>query len=149
MRRLLSAVFICIAVNAPALDDTPANRTAEAERYLKTTPPEALFKDAADQMAMTLPPESRKEFKDLMTKYVDIAAITKVMKDAMVKNFTADELKALADFYGSPVGQSAMKKFGVYMADVSPAVQAEMLKAHAEAIKAQAAANREKQDPEK
>jgi hypothetical protein len=37
----------------------------------------------------------------------------------------------LADFYGSPVGKSAMQKFGAYMADVMPAIQAEMLKAQA------------------
>jgi hypothetical protein len=37
----------------------------------------------------------------------------------------------LADFYGSPVGKSAMQKFGAYMADVVPAIQAEMQKAQA------------------
>jgi hypothetical protein len=49
----------------------------------------------------------------------------------MVKHFSAEELKALADFYGSPVGKSAMSKFGAYMADVMPAIQAEMIKAQA------------------
>jgi len=49
----------------------------------------------------------------------------------MIKNFTADELKALADFYGSPVGKSAMAKFGNYMADVMPGMMAEVQKAQA------------------
>jgi len=49
----------------------------------------------------------------------------------MVKNFTTDELKALADFYGSSVGKSAMQKFGAYMADIMPAMQAEIIKAQA------------------
>jgi hypothetical protein len=35
----------------------------------------------------------------------------------------------LADFYGSPVGKSAMQKFGAYMADIMPVVQAEIMKA--------------------
>ena len=39
---------------------------------------------------------------------------------------SADELNALADFYGSSVGASAMKKFGAYMADVAPALQLEL-----------------------
>jgi hypothetical protein len=43
------------------------------------------------------------------------------------------ELKALADFYGSPVGKSAMKKFGTYMADVMPDIEAEMIKTQAKA----------------
>jgi hypothetical protein len=40
-------------------------------------------------------------------------------------------LKALADFYGSPVGKSAMQKFGAYMADIMPTMEAEIMKAQA------------------
>lgn len=149
MRKLLIAVLLWGAVNAFASDDTPANRAAEADRYLNACPPEDTIKDMAEKMAMNMPPEKRKEFKDLMTKYLDMDAITKAIKNAMVKHFTADELKALADFYGSDVGKSALKKFGLYMADASPAIQAEVLKAQGEAIKAQAETNRQKQDNEK
>ncbi len=60
-----------------------------------------------------------------------IAALTKAMIDSMVKHFTTEELKALADFYGSPVGKSAMQKFGAYMADIMPAIEAEIMKAQA------------------
>jgi hypothetical protein len=80
-------------------------------------------------MAETMPADQREQFKKLMTTQVDIAALSKAMIDAMVKNFTTEELKALADFYGSPVGKSAMKKFGAYMADIMPVVQAEIMKA--------------------
>jgi hypothetical protein len=37
----------------------------------------------------------------------------------------------LADFYGSPVGKSAMQKFGTYMADIMPTMEAEIMKAQA------------------
>ncbi len=82
-------------------------------------------------MAATLPADQREQFKKLMTTQVDIAASSKAMIDAMVKNFTTDELKSLADCYGSPVGKSAMQKFGAYMAHIMPAVQAEIMKAAA------------------
>lgn len=36
-------------------------------------------------------------------------------------------------FYGSPVGKSAMAKFGTYMAELMRVIQAEMIKAHAKA----------------
>jgi hypothetical protein len=85
----------------------------------------------ADKMATNLPADQRQQFKQMMTKDLDIAALSKAMTDAMVKHFTTEELKALADFYGSPVGKSAMQKFGAYMADIMPVVQAEMLKAQA------------------
>ena len=45
---------------------------------------------------------------------------------ALVKHFTADELNALADFYGSKHGASAMAKFGAYMADVIPPLRTEI-----------------------
>src|SRR5256714_14979102 len=109
-------------------NDTPETRRREAERYLQVSPPKALFEDMADKMAANIPPDQREQFKRVMTTQLDIAALTKAMMDAMVKTFTTDELKALADFYGSPVGKSAMQKFGTYMADIMPVLQAEIIK---------------------
>jgi len=40
-----------------------------------------------------------------------------------------NELKALADFYGSSAGQSAMGKMGTYMADAMQGVTVQMQKA--------------------
>jgi Uncharacterized protein conserved in bacteria (DUF2059) len=89
--------------------DTPETRRKEAERYLQVSPPKALFEDVADKMAATLPTDQREQFKKLMTTQGDIAALSKAMTDAMVKNFTTEELKALADFYGSPLGNLRCK----------------------------------------
>jgi hypothetical protein len=111
--------------------DTPETRHHEADRYLQAVPPKALFEDMADKMATNLPADQRQQFKQMMTKDLDIAALSKAMADAMVKHFTTEELKALADFYGSPVGKSAMQKFGAYMADLMPIIEAEMMKAQA------------------
>jgi hypothetical protein len=116
-----------------AATDTPETRRREADRYLQATPPKALFEDMAEKMSANLPPDQRAQFKATMTSQLDIPAITKAMADAMVKHFTTEELKALADFYGSPVGKSAMQKFGAYMADVMPTMQAEMMKAQSKA----------------
>ena len=112
-------------------NDTPETRRREAERYLQVSPPKALFEDMADKMAANLPPDQREQFKRVMTTQLDIAALSKAMIDAMVKTFTTDELNALADFYGSPFGKSAMQKFGTYMADIMPVLQAEIIKASA------------------
>ena len=111
--------------------DTLETHRCEAERYLQVVPPKALLEDTADKMATNLRPDQREQSKRVMTTQLDIAALTKAMIDAMVKNFATDELKALADFYGSPVGKSAMQKFGTYMADIMPVVQAEIIKGSA------------------
>jgi hypothetical protein len=82
-------------------------------------------------MSRSLPTDQREMFVNMMTKYLDFDAITKGMRDAMMKTFTADELSALADFYASPVGKSAMAKMGDYMAAMMPMMTQEMAKAQA------------------
>src|SRR6266536_6239733 len=121
-------ISCCLAFSAR---DTPETRRHEAERYFQAAPPKALFEDMADKIAVNLPADQRQQFKQMITADLDIPALTKAMIDAMVKHFTTDELKAVADFYGSPVGKSAMQKFGAYMADLMPIIQAEMMKAQA------------------
>lgn len=128
---LIVLTLLISCVPAFSASDTPETRRKEAERYLQATPPKALFEDMADKMAANLAPDQRDQFKKLMTSQLDIAALTKAMIDSMVKHFTTEELKALADFYGSPVGKSAMQKFGAYMADIMPTVEAEIMKAQA------------------
>src|SRR4051812_2675148 len=127
---IIAAVsLIASSILVYSASDTPETRRHEAERYLQVSPPKALFEDMADKMAANIPADQREQFKKVMTTDVDIPALSKAMIEAMVKNFTTDELKALADFYGSPVGKSAMQKFGAYMADIMPVVQAEIMKA--------------------
>ena len=128
---VLVVLTVCAWSPVYSAPDTPETRRHEAERYLQATPAKALFADMADKMAANLPPEQREQFKQMMTTQLDIAALTKAMTDSMVKHFTTEELKALADFYGSPVGKSAMQKFGAYMADIMPTLEAEIMKAQA------------------
>ena len=137
MKTTLLILFSLLALPVWAMEDTPANRSKQADRYMQATPPKELFKDMAEQMSKNMPAERREQFKLVLEKFLDVEALTKVIKEAMVKDFSADELKALADFYGSPVGKSAMKKFGTYMKDVMPGINAEMMKAKEKADEAQ------------
>jgi hypothetical protein len=94
-------ITICLqSASVIAATDTPETRRREAERYLQATPPKAVFEDMTDKMAVNLPPADREKFKQSLTSQLDIPALTKAMTDA--KHFTTEELKALADFYGSP-----------------------------------------------
>lgn len=134
MQKRIIAVAIALFISsvfAFCATDTPETRHHEADRYLQAIPPKTMFEEMADKMATNLPADQRQQFKQIMTKDLDIAALSKAMTDAMVKHFTTEELKALADFYGSPVGKSAMQKFGAYMADLMPVIEAEIMKAQA------------------
>jgi hypothetical protein len=131
-RLLTSALLTTICLQSTALiaaTDTAEARRREAQRYLEAVPPKAMFEDMAEKMAVNFPPAEREKFKQTLTSQLNIAALTQAMSDALVKHFTIDELKALADFYGSPVGKSAMHKFGGYMAELMPTIEREIRKA--------------------
>ena len=90
---LLAPGIVC------ALDDTPENRAAQVERYLRAVPPLELMEDMADNMATTLPPEHRDDFRRMMLVHVDNDKIIEAMTESMIRHFTADELAAIADLY--------------------------------------------------
>lgn len=123
----------CLAFTFPALalDDTPENRATQADNYLRAVPPQSLMNDMTQKLSAALPENQRATFIALMTKNLDINAVTDLMRSAMIKTFSADEMKALADFYTSPFGKSAMAKMGNYMAYAMPPLMAELQKAQA------------------
>jgi hypothetical protein len=145
MRRSLVAFFLLALAtcsSAMAIEDTPENRAAQADYYLQIMPPRDLLEDLSEKVAASLPAEFRADYKAMMTKHLDIHAYTQVIRSALVKHFTAEEIKALVDFYRSPLGKSVMSKFGTAMADATPAIQALLVKAVAAAQKEMAAAKK-------
>jgi hypothetical protein len=130
--KLFAAISIsCLTFAFPALaiEDTPENRAAQADYYLRVVPAQTLMNDMSEKIAATLPESQRPIFITLMTKNLDMNAVANLMRAAMIKNFSADELKAIADFYGSPIGKSAMTKYGNYMADAMGPLQVELARA--------------------
>lgn len=124
-RLLLAAVLFAGAASAFAQDTTAAREVA-ADRYLKVAPMSRMLDDMVSEIGKQLPPEKRASFERDMKLFVRADSLERIARTAMIKHFTTDELNALADFYGSKNGASAMKKFGVYMADVMPEIQAEV-----------------------
>jgi hypothetical protein len=143
MTRWLSVVFFLTTISlAVAMEDTPENREQQVYRYLQAVPPQPVFEDLMNKMFKHLPEDQRNMFTGDMSKSFNFDTLTNLMRSAMLKTFTADELAALADFHGSPVGKSAMSKMGDYMAafmaEFMPLMNAEMARITAEAEKAQA-----------
>jgi len=112
-----------------AVDDTPSNREAAAGHYLQVASLTDLMADVSDKAAVMVPEAERPRFKTALTKELDLATLTTAMRSSLVRFFTADELEAMAQFYGSPIGKSILRKFGSYMADVMPTIQTEVLRA--------------------
>lgn len=131
IRTILIAVLI-LAVSAPsalALRDSARNRQKQADRYVKVVSIRDMMRDATEEMAEQLPEKDREVFRNIMNRHLDIKGLENSVKQLMVKHFTADEIKALTDFYGSRAGMSVMKKFGKYSAETIPLVQDAVVKA--------------------
>jgi hypothetical protein len=93
---------------------------------------ENMMHDVIRESSTNYPEIYRGRYVNLMKKYIDVDVLERAMLAALVKNFTVSELNALANFYGSDVGKSVMKKFGTYMADVMPAIQMQVIKAQSD-----------------
>lgn len=132
------ALLCLLAASGAALaadDDTTDTRTAAARQYAAVANLPRMLDDAFQAAAMNLPEADRAQFIALAKKHVNPQALEEISIAVMVRHFTTKELQALASFYGSPEGQSAMAKFGPYMADMLPLVQGEMSRAIAEILK--------------
>ena len=90
-----------------------------------------MLEDAYASLTQQMPADQREKFLKDIRSIVRIEFLESISKEKMVKVFTADELNAIASFYESKEGASAMKKFGVYMGEIMPAIQKEMMQAMA------------------
>jgi hypothetical protein len=54
---LTAAVLFGLATQGFCLEDTVANRKAQADRYLKAVPPVELFQEMTEKLSTQVPPE--------------------------------------------------------------------------------------------
>jgi hypothetical protein len=127
----LTILFIIPFSLLTALEDTKENRTIQAERHLKEFSMADMLEDTWTQM-FKFPPFSawsekqKKYFTKRMTAIVSSEEYNKILLDVFTETFTADELKAFADFYASKHGKSSMKKMNLLVANMMPKIQGMM-----------------------
>ena len=129
----LTILFLLPFSLLTALEDTEENRIIQAERYLKQFSLVDMIGGTWEQMFKHPPFSSwsdkqKKVFSDRMTAIVTSEEYDKILMDGMLETFTADELKAFADFYDSEHGKSAMKKMNNLMTNMMPRLQLMMQK---------------------
>ena len=129
LRSATAAILLMCAASASFAADSPELRLAAANRYLAVVPMTKMLDDSFNELAKQVPVEKRAQFLSHMKATVRADALERISRESMVKVFTTDELNALAEFYGSENGASAMKKFGAYMGIIMPAVQQEVMQA--------------------
>ncbi len=130
MRAKLSSMFVVLAtilVAAAPVHAQSSETLAAADRLIAVQDLGAMMSDMASQTAAKLPAEVRQSYVDTMADPELIERVKAAARTSMAKHFTVEELNALSDFYAQPVAKSAMAKMGVYMADLMPFIQQEMM----------------------
>lgn len=129
LTRSIVAVFLVLLSTTAWSEDDLEARYVAAQRYLDAVPLDRLMDDVFTNVAKQLPENKRADFIADAKAALNTESLEKIAFAAMVKHFTTEELNALADFYGSKVGASIVSKFGLYMADIMPPLQAEVRRA--------------------
>ena len=129
LQHLLVTTALCATAPGALAQDSLERRQTAADRYLRIVPVARMLDDTFVEIAKQLPPDQRAQFIAQMKVAVRADMIERVSRQSMVKTFTADEINALADFYGSRNGASVMRKFGLYMGEVLPVLQQEIQQA--------------------
>ena len=132
--RATLAFSLVLLTAAAAAEDDIQSRAAAARRYLEAVPISQLIDSTLKEVAKRLPEDKRAEFLSDFRDIFHADAIKEICLEAMAKHFTTDELNALADFYSSRTGASIISKFGPYMADIMPPLQAELRRATEEVL---------------
>jgi len=107
---------------ALALEDSPANRRAQAVRYEAALPVADTLETNVLRVARVLPREHRQSFVDFAMLNLDRAQIRSTVLVVLTETFTADELRAMADFYGSRIGRSVAGKMALYAERITPLI---------------------------
>ncbi|KAA5607643.1 DUF2059 domain-containing protein [Roseospira marina] len=119
---LALAAGLCFAplAGAVALEDTAANRRAQAQRYEAAMPVSVSLENSLQRVAHMMPPEHRPGFIAFARARLDETQLRDTVMVVLTETFTADELQAMADFFGSSVGQSVAGKMGRFKDRVVP-----------------------------
>lgn len=135
MKRIILAAMVSLALFGtgwfgPAwAQDSLGNRLMAAERYADTFDFKKIIEASIIEAAKNYPKEQRGTFIRSMSQGVDPQRLRSFAVNAMTQVFTLEELNALADFYGSPVGRSMLRKFPKYMGMIAPFINQELSRA--------------------
>ena len=129
IRILLTSAFLSLALGCTgsAFAQQPtAEAKAAADRYLRAVPMKKMMEDTYAEMAKQMPADKRTQFIADMRTIIKVEKLEAIVRDAILKTFTADEMNVMADFFASKNGASAMAKYGAYMGQVMPPIMQEV-----------------------
>lgn len=116
----IAAFILLLTLPVFAVQAASPETTALAKNYVATVPVENEVRMAIEQMSLQVPAEQRVLFKQLGEKSIDYNRLRAAAEQAVAETFTDEEIKAMTEFYKSPVGQSVRTKMPEYDKRMQP-----------------------------
>lgn len=134
MHRIAFALGALLMLSSCTTVPQPQPRSEKercADELLAIVPPHVMFWQLSDPHAHVFGTPQRQELAHAnFMRNVDAEAVDTIIRKALLKYFTAEELKALVAFYSTPEGRSCMTKIAPFAAEVVPACAHEAAKAY-------------------
>ena len=124
MRRVVALVIFLIGSSASAwaMEDSQENRLAQALRYVELYDFKAMI---AEMMTANATTADERAVASKRMAEMDFDKIKAIYLTAMTQVYTADELAACADFYGTPMGGSILSKQAKFNIAIVPGLKEE------------------------
>ena len=103
------AVLVGLTTNLFAIEDTPSNRARAADQFLQIFSVREVLAASFKKLSQTMP-QPKRDMLESIISHLDMQAISQVMRQRLIANFTADDLYVLRDFFGTPAGKSVLEK---------------------------------------
>lgn len=127
-----AALMLLAGCATPSLRPSPPPSEKErlADELISLSPPAAMFARLSDpHAAVYVTPQRREQAHANFMSNVDAAALDDIVRRALLRHFTEEELRALVAFCRTPEGRDCLAKSGAFAAEVVPACAHEAAKA--------------------
>ena len=119
------------SIYSPAFGQTPigdsdAERIAEARKLYTVMDLPALVDGLVEKAVSSGSGADKDSLRAFIQREIRWPYLEEMIVGALVKNFTASEIRALAEFQGNPAGKSSLKGYPAYLAEVGAPLQAEI-----------------------
>ncbi|PZO86157.1 MAG: hypothetical protein DI626_06770 [Micavibrio aeruginosavorus] len=132
MRFILTAFLAVLVIASPASAQDQGDQKTRlelAQKMHEIWPVRTRIESALESVSESFPEERRAEVKAEMRKAIQFKEVEEESIRAMADTFTAAELQAMIDFYGSETGRSISAKTADYEGALRPVLMRMMDKA--------------------
>ncbi|MBY4678664.1 hypothetical protein [Marinobacterium arenosum] len=141
MKRLILALTLLAGSwtsHAAATAKPSPEQLRAANQVLAVTNLHSLTEELILELAQKLPTAKRQPFIELARRTVDMEQIESLTRQHLVEQFTSEELRVLAEFRSTPIGQSITEKLHTFDISLKAHIQQQVAQAVKRLIRQQA-----------